>query len=128
MADGTPFLFPGDSWTGHCNVAVTGQTFVNVVANQQADGPYTIGYGAAGSKPAGVAMRDGAVGDRITVMQDGIQPVVAGAALVAGQEVMADAAGKAIPWVAAAEANVRAGKCMADTANGAVAPIRLSLS
>ncbi len=41
---------------------------------------------------------------------------------------MSDSSGHAIPWVsAAAEANKRCGKCMTDTANGALAPIKVDL-
>lgn len=123
MADGIPFLKPADDFTGHCNVAITGQKFVAIVGNQQADGPYTIGVPAAGADCAGVAMRDGAVGERILVDTEGILPVIAGAALVAGQRVQCDATGAAIVLAA----GISLGRCMADTALGAVAPIKVNL-
>lgn len=125
MPDVVPFQKPADSITVHATVALAGGTFCAVTGVQQADGPWTVGLPAAGGRTLGVVMRDLAIGDRGLCESEGILPVIAGAALVAGQEVMTDAAGHAIPWVTAAgEANRKAGVCMTDTANGALAPIK----
>lgn len=121
MPDVVPFQAPADTVTGHCAVALTGGRFVAIAGVQQADGPWTIGLPAAGGDSIGVVLRDGAIGDRVPVQCEGIVPVVAGVALVAGQMVQTDAAGAAILLAA----GQKLGRVLTDTALGALAPIKL---
>lgn len=128
MPDQVPFFKPADDVTVYASVILTGGHFVDVSAAAQADGSYTVAKPAAGSHPLAVIMRDAAIGDKVLTMSEGILPVEAGADLTAGQEVMTDANGKAIPWVWAANgANYKAGKVMTDAANTTFAQIKVSL-
>jgi predicted RecA/RadA family phage recombinase len=125
-----PFWDPADHITVVAGAGgVTGKRFVT------ATGPLAVGLGTAGGVPSavlpaanaailGVAAQDAAAGNAVMVYCEGIVPVVAGAALTGGTPVMTDATGAAIPWVAVV-GNTKAGYCLADTANGADAPIKL---
>lgn len=128
MADQVPFFSPADDFTVYAAGVLTGGHFIDISGAQQADGSYTVNLSAAGARPLGVVMRDAAIGDKVLQMSEGILPVEAGANLVAGQQIMADAAGRAIPWVWAANgANRPAGKAMTDAASGAYAQIKVDL-
>lgn len=129
MADQVPFFKPGHDLTGHCTAAVVGGHLVRVSANAQADGAYSVAHCGAGQRPVGVAMRDGAIGDRIPFSSAGVLPIISTGALAAGTEVMSDATGQVVAWVTAAgEANVRVGTLMADVAAGAVAQVKVNLA
>jgi predicted RecA/RadA family phage recombinase len=70
----------------------------------------------------GVGAQDTAAGLAGGVWVEGEVPVIAGAALTGGTAVMPDASGHAIAWTTG---NTIAGYCMADTASGADAPIKI---
>lgn len=121
--DVVPFFTPADSLTGHCTVAVTGAHFVKITANIQADGAYSIGLPTgSGDDCVGVVMRDGAIGDRVPFMTEGVLPVVCGAvALTAGMMVQTNAIGEAIVLAA----GQKLGRVMADCAIGAIAQVKM---
>lgn len=121
--DGVPFFKPGDDLTGHCTAAVVGQHLVSISANVQADGAYSVATTGAGLRALGVAMRDGAIGDRIPIMTEGVLPIISTGALAAGVEVQADAAGQVIALAAGRSVGV----LMADVAAGAVAQVKVNL-
>lgn len=122
MADATPFWFPGDSFTGLTNAAVTGQTFADAVVNQT-DGHPIVAPCANGIRGVGVFGFDQVAGDTVTIYTKGIMPVVAGAAITTGQEVQSNATGQAIPVAGGRPM----GKAVADCAAGAVAQILLQI-
>jgi predicted RecA/RadA family phage recombinase len=106
---------------------VNGKRFVT------ASGPLAVGSGidggvptgiipGAGAEVAGVASQDSAAGLAVGVFNKGVVPVTTSAALTAGTRVMTDASGFAAVW---SGTNAVAGMCMADTASGSDAPIRL---
>jgi hypothetical protein len=115
---------------------VVGQTFVAPSADRTG-GPglstdlanqFVFATCGAGKKAAGVAKYDVADGESGGVHgQPGmIVPVLAGAALTAGVEVMADATGKAIPHVPGTATNRALGLVMSGAASGALAQIKLA--
>lgn len=75
----------------------------------------------AGDHALGVSSWDAAIGEGFTCVTEGIVPVVAGAAITAGQAVQSDANGAAIPLAA----GVKLGLAVDSTANGADAQIKL---
>lgn len=121
MADGVPFFKPGDDLTGHCTAAVVGQKLVAISGNVQADGTYSIAQAGAGVVCVGVAMRDGAIGDRIPMVTEGVIGIVSTGALAAGTEVQAGANGEII----ALAAGKKVGLLLADVAAGAVGQVKL---
>jgi hypothetical protein len=125
--DVVPFVFPADTYTAVATTSVTGKRFV-IPNGAPVDGNYGHALAGAGTEAAGVSGMDAASGAKFTVFREGIQPVTAGANLTAGQPVMSDATGQAIPWVWAANgANRKLGLVMQDTASAAEAPILLQL-
>lgn len=121
MADITPYHFPGDTYTGHANVAVTGGRAVAVVG-ARVDGNYRFGLPAAGARIDGVASRDKVAGEKVMVFGPGtIVDGEAGAAITAGQNLEVNAAGNFVP-VATGTPVARA---MDDIASGARGPVRL---
>lgn len=133
----TPFYEEGDELTGFCTANVSGRTFVAISAARQAGGPnlvnnaitdstaggnVSIATCPAGGKALGVAVYDQTTGNLVPVFRSPkVMPVVAGAALTAGQEVQSDANGNAIPFAA----GIKAGLCLDNCAAGAVAQISL---
>lgn len=130
---------PGADVSCETTAAVVGKTFVrisgarafrfNVLATTATGNLYKVATAVAGGLAFGVAKYDQAtVGGKVGVARSGIVAVTAGAAITAGTEVMADAAGKAIPWVfAASNANKVLGMAVDDAANAADAEIALNL-
>jgi predicted RecA/RadA family phage recombinase len=118
--------------------AVTGKKFVAVTAPRPSGpmipataqvgasdptdgGRIQVGPPAAGGQVLGVASWDAAVGEGVTVVCEGVLPVIAGAALTAGQAVQVDATGAAIPLAA----GTKVGLAVNSTANGADAEIKV---
>src|SRR5436190_43266 len=92
-----PYWEPADSPTCYTSAAVVGKTFVKISAARQTDGQMTVATAGAGERACGVANRDAAINTRVGVVTEGIVPVLVGAGGVTfGQEVQADATGKAI--------------------------------
>lgn len=129
----TPFYKPGDDLTGHATAAVTGKRFLKISGNR-ASGPglttavdgsnYSVAPAGAGEASCGVAKYDAASGSKVAVATAGIVPVLAGANITAWAEVMADAAGKAIPYVAGSGV-FPLGRAMTGATSGADAEIKL---
>lgn len=130
---------PSSDISCETTAAVVGKTFVrisgarafrfNVLATTATGNLYKVATAAAGGPAFGVAKYDQAVvGGKVGVARAGICTVQAGAAITAGQLIMSDAAGKAVPWVSAAnEANAKLGYAVDDAANAADAEVALNL-
>lgn len=120
--DAVPYWDPADTLTGYASAALTGKRFVRITG-ARTDGLPTLAVPADGDRCVGVTSRDVALGGKVMFAREGVWPVTAGAALTAGQEVQADATGKAIPLAAGKSLGV----VLDDVANGADAPIALSV-
>lgn len=130
---------PGLDVTAETTVAVVGCRFVrisaarafrfNVLATTATGNPYKVAPCGAGGKAFGVSKYDqSVVGGKVGVARGGIVTVLAGATITAGQKIMSDATGQAIPWVtAASEANECLGLAVDDAANAALAEIALQV-
>lgn len=117
-----PYKTLADTFTARCSAAVVGKTFVVISGDRTggggggAEGATTVGVGlsadaenvykiataGAGVKAVGVAGWDAAINTETKVYAVGhgnILPVTAGGAFAAGEQVMSDAAGKAIAYV-----------------------------
>lgn len=128
---------PGQDLTGQATAAVTGKRFVkisgsrtnkfNVLGTDASGNNHKVAPCGAGQAAIGVAKYDQpTVGGKVGVACAGILVVTAGANLTAGQLVMSDATGQAIPWVSAAsEANQKLGIATDDCLSGADAEIAL---
>jgi hypothetical protein len=132
-----PFYEEGDELTGYCTAAVTGMTFVKISGPRQPGGPNLVNSAitdsvvggtvsiapcVSGDKVFGVAMYDQTLGNLVPVFRHPkVMPVTAGAAIVAGQEVQADANGNAVPLAAGKAAGLALDSC----ASGAIAQISL---
>lgn len=135
--DMVPTRLPGQDLTGSATAAVTGKRFVrisgarankfNVLGTDGSGNDYKVAPSAAGGPAIGVAKYDQPnVGGKVGVSTAGVCVVTAGGALTAGQYVMSDATGQAVPWTSAAsEANQKLGIAMDDCASGADAEIML---
>lgn len=109
-----------------------GVTGMHFVTNS---GPLAVGLGtdggvpgvvipaAAGAATMGVAAQDSAAGLAVGIFTRGTVPVVAGATLTGGTNVMTNTAGAAVPWTTG---NQVAGYCVADAASGALAMITIA--
>lgn len=97
--------------TVECTGAVVGKRFVTISADKRAGslalsadalgGNIRVAQSVAGDRALGVADRDCPSGGRVGIyVHSAIVPVTAGAAITAGQEVQADATGRAIPLAA----------------------------
>lgn len=108
----------GEDLSCYANGAeVTGKRFVKVngvkrvgsqaLATDMLGGNIPVGLCTAGAKAIGVSSYTAATGAQLPVMRGHkVVPVESGAALTAGNKVMSDSTGRAIPWVtAASEAN-----------------------
>jgi hypothetical protein len=130
---------PGQDVTGQATAAVVGKRFVRISGaraykfNQlagTADGNnYKVATAVAGGAVFGVSKYDQPnIGGKVGVARGGICPVTCGANLTAGQRVMSDVNGAAIPWVSAAsEANVWCGIAVDDALSGTDAEIAVNI-
>lgn len=112
--DVQPFYEPGGFPTCSCTTAVTGKRLVTISGNRTSGpglsdtaegGVYRVKQvDAIGAWSLGVAKMDADAGRLVGVIASPgiVLPVTAGAALAAGDEVMADATGRVIPFVAGA--------------------------
>lgn len=120
----TPYFNPGQNITGKVTTAaVVGKRFVKWVSGGR-NGQPNISPATAGADCAGVAGHDQVVGEFVHVLSQGVVPVVAGAAITAGQQVEVGAAGVVIPLATGKPV----GRAIADAANGADAAIQLNLA
>jgi hypothetical protein len=97
---------PGVNVPAFAVTQVNAGHFVKIVADKTSQGDYSVGHAGSGDHTFGVAERDSApttqpdhsVERRINIVRRGaIARVLAGADLTAGQAVMSDANGKAVP-------------------------------
>jgi hypothetical protein len=137
MADGDnqciAYYDDAKTLTAVAEAAVTGCRFVNVSDPQ--DGPAGMGlsstsegsnikvsHAAADGPALGVSSYDAGVGKRLSVERGGqVVPVMAGAAITAGQRVEVGANGTAVPF----NDGIAVGIAIDDIANGAKGPIAL---
>jgi hypothetical protein len=118
--------------------AVIGKRFIAVTANRPSGplipataqigasdptdgGRIQVGPPAAGGHVLGVSSWDAAIGEGLDAIREGVVPVLAGAALAAGQAVQTDATGQAIPLAA----GIKCGYAVNGAASGADAEIAL---
>jgi hypothetical protein len=136
--DSIPYYTPAFDLPCQVTAAVTGKRFVAISAARvsgpllaaTADGGnYRVAQCGAGGRAVGVSKYDqGTVGGKLGIHRIGVVPVTAGAAITAGQDIMSDATGQAVPWTSAAsEANKRLGTAMNDAANGADCEVSLQI-
>lgn len=136
--DCIPFYTPAFDLPVQVTAAVLGKRFMKISAARTSGpglattadgGNYKVATCGAGQIGIGVSKYDQSViGGKCGLHRIGIVPVVAGANLTAGQDVMSDAAGAAVPWTSAAsEANKRLGTAVNDCLSGADAEIALAL-
>lgn len=92
-----PFYEPGKRITFEATAAVTGKRFLGVSGARASGENVQAAHAGAGDPSIGVASFDVALGDLGTAISGGVVPVTAGATVTAGEEVEADANGKAIP-------------------------------
>lgn len=133
-----PYFKPGQNPTGKVvTAAVIGKRFVKFVTGGTAVQP-NITPATAGGAAAGVAAHDQAVGGYVQINSNGIVPITAGGAIVAGDLISVGANGtavKATPDVFTVgtpdtftPGTVVVGQAIADAANGADAPIQLNIA
>lgn len=91
-----PYWDPADTITCHAEAAVTGKRFVTISGPRVADLPQ-VSTAGAGARVFGVSSRDTAITDAFTVHRAGVLPVLAGAAITAGELLASDALGRAVP-------------------------------
>lgn len=106
-----PYYEDADRITCQALTAVVGKRFVAVTGNRTSGplvpatpavgasdptegGNYQVGHSVADGASVGVSSWDAGIGEKVGVIQRGIVPVTAGAAIAAGVAVGADAAGK----------------------------------
>lgn len=130
MAECTPLFLPGTELTGYATAPVVGKTFADISADIQSGpllsptsegGNISVATCAAAARALGVFKTDGAQGDKVGIHLGGVVPVTAGAAITAGQEVQAGAAGTAVPLAAGRPA----GKAVTAAANNTDVFVRL---
>lgn len=132
-----PIHEDGEKLTFVATTAVSGKTFAAVTGGRQGDGSLAVsddttgknyqgGTCGLGGNAVGVWEYDGAIGDKVGVIAASghIVPIVAGAAINAGQLVQSDAAGKAIPWDGTTLDKVK-GTAMNGAASGAEVEVKL---
>lgn len=137
--DMVPTKLPGQDVTGQATAAITGKRFLrisgartnkfNVLGTDASGDNYKVAHAQAGGPVFGVSKYDQpTVGGKVGVARGGICIVTAGAAITAGQFIMSDANGQAVPWTSAAsEANFRAGYAVDDAGNTTDAEIALMI-
>lgn len=109
-----PLFRPGADVTAQATAIVAGKRVVKVSAamtsgpglSNTAEGSNIRVAQCAGAtdQPFGVSKYDAPSGGKVGVVREGIVPITGGAAVTAGQAVMADANGKVIPYVYAGAA------------------------
>lgn len=116
-----PLYEPGGFPTCHATTAIRGKRFVTISGNRTG-GPglsndlenlYRVKEcDAAGQWAFGVAKRDGDINKPVGVYAKpgAVIPITSGAAIAAGEEVMSDAQGRAVPLAGAGA--VPAGRCL----------------
>ncbi|ALY09337.1 hypothetical protein FDH48_gp07 [Arthrobacter phage Jawnski] len=104
--------------------AITGKTFVKLVAGGKAQRP-KVSTAGAGERAYGVAAWDAATGEALTIVRVGVITVTAGEALASGDYVAVGANGKAVK--AAAAPAVTLGAVHEDTPINTDAPVALSV-
>lgn len=91
MASHIHLFKPGQAFTNEASAAITGGRLVEVT------GPRRVAHAAAGStKVLGAAATDAATGEDVLVLRGGVQNLVGSAAITAGAELEAAAAGKVV--------------------------------
>lgn len=119
MADYLPKFKPGQAITRSMTGTVVGGKLVTAAGV----------HAVAGSADwLGVASRDAVSGDRITVYQEGVQRLVANAAITIGVLVKADAAGTVIPWVSGTDNPALIVGLALEAAAGAASELDVKLS
>lgn len=107
--DCIPYYRPGEDLTGQATAAVVGKRVLKISATltsgpglaATAEGSNARVNHCAGATevPFGISKYDAASGGKVGIIREGVVPVTAGAAVTAGQQLMADATGKVIPYV-----------------------------
>ena len=136
--DCIPIYEPGGTITAKASAAVTGKRFVKITADAEGGGfqgldansdggNIVCGPCGAGEQAFGVANHDAVLGARFGVLSTPglVVPVLTAGAIAAGEDVMSDATGKAVAYVAGL-GNHAIGVCIADAANATDAPIKLA--
>lgn len=141
LNDCIPWYEDADRLPAEAFTAVTGKRFV-IPAAARLSGPMIpataqvgtsdptdggnirVAHAVAGAIALGVSSWDAAVGEKLTILTDGVVPVLAGAAITAGNQIQVGANGTAIPWDGTLASRV-VGIAVDDTANGADAQIKL---
>ncbi len=110
-----------EDFTGRAiGAGIFGCRFVKIVEGGVNANP-GVALATAADQVAGVSQNDCAQNDTVGVKCAGVYSVLAGVALLAGQPVYSDANGQAV-----ATGTNFAGTCWADTAVGALAPIKIN--
>lgn len=131
-----PFYEPGGFPTCFATTAIRGKRFVTISGNRTSGpglsdtaegGVYRVKEcDAVGQWAVGVADRDADANTRVGITRQSkiVLPVLAGAAIAAGEEVITDAQGRAIPQDGA-DGHVGLGRCLNGAANATDAEISL---
>lgn len=97
-----PIFEDGDRPTGYCTATVRGRRLVKISADITGGMFGTeniqVAESTAGYPAVGVACYDGASGDNIPLLRVGLVPLIAGAAITAGDPLMSDAQGRVVPY------------------------------
>lgn len=120
--ESVPYWDTGDTLTAHAEAAVTGKRFV-AISGPRTDGNPTVSHAAAGGPVFGVSGYTVPAGAKVTIHHQPaiVVPVTVGAvAVVAGNPVVSDAEGRAVP---AGAGVVGVGIALDDAAPGADVPI-----
>lgn len=119
MADHLPAFAPGRDVTFIASAAVTGGRLVEVTGNM------TVAHAAAAStKVVGVASFDAAANTEVGVSTGGVHPLLASAAVAAGDKVAATAGGQVAP----AAANPAVGTALEAIAAAATGRVALNVA
>lgn len=145
-----PWYEVADRLTGQATAAVTGKRFV-VPSATRASGPLIpataqvgasdptdggnikVAHAAAGGAALGVSSWDAAIGEKVTVICEGVVPVTADGAIAAGDPIVVGATGKAKTRAATGAVDnlddlpVTVGIAVDAAVDGADAQIKLSL-
>lgn len=131
--DAIPYYEPGDRITAAVSAAVLGKRFVQISGGRSSHGNITVSQAVAGADVFGVAgfdadPADDSKPDRTTILRETeVVPVVAGAAITAGDPITSDANGEAAVATGAAGDVVHAvGIALDDAATGEDAQVALS--
>jgi len=112
----------GDSWTGTVGA---GQAATGGLLLESLPGDRLVRTAQAGSfLVCGVAMHDAAALAKVTVASEGVWMLLASGAIVAGNRVIAAAAGAVSAAGATPDARTLFGWALADAANGVLCPVK----